>query len=347
MSELVTVTGAAGFIAAHVVRELLERGYRVRGTVRRLKQPAEVAHLTGLPGAAERLTLVEADLMTPGAFDAAVQDATYVLHTASPYTLDVEDPARDLVDPARRGTENVLEAAARAGGVRRVVVTSSMAAITDEPGGRHVLTEADWNRKSSLARNPYYYSKTVAERAAWAFMAAQKPAFDLVVVNPFMVIGPSLSPGLNTSNEVFVAILTGAYPGIMNFAWGFVDVRDVALAHVLAATTRAASGRYICAADTVSMREVVSILREAGYGRYRLPTARLDSALGNTLVVLGSYLRPAGIGAYLRTHVGRVPRYDNGRIRRELGLRFRDVRGTIVETVADLERWGHLKPPAA
>jgi dihydroflavonol-4-reductase len=196
MSELVTVTGAAGFIAAHVVRELLERGYRVRGTVRRLKQPAELAHLTGLPGAAERLTLVEADLMTPGAFDAAVQGATYVLHTASPYTLDVKDPARDLVDPARRGTENVLEAAARAGGVRRVVVTSSMAAITDEPGGDHVLTEADWNVKSSLTRNPYYHSKTVAERAAWTFMDERKPAFDLVVVNPFVVIGPSLSPGL-------------------------------------------------------------------------------------------------------------------------------------------------------
>jgi dihydroflavonol-4-reductase len=95
------------------------------------------------------------------------------------------------------------------------------------------------------------------------------------------------------------------------------------------------------------MREVVSILREAGYGRYRLPTARLDSALGNALVVLGSYLRPTGLGAYLRTHVGRVPRYDNGRIQRELGLRFRDVRGTIVETVADLERWGHLKPAPA
>lgn len=344
---LVAVTGASGFIAAHVVRLLLERGYRVRGTVRNPDKAADVAHLRALPGAADRLELVAADLLTPGAFDAAVAGAAAVLHTASPYVLDVEDPQRDLVDPAVEGTRNVLAACARAASVRRVVVTSSMAAITDEPDGDHVLTEADWNTRSSLTRNPYYLSKTLAERAAWAFVDEQRPAWDLVVINPFMVIGPSLSPGLNTSNQLFVDLLAGTYPAIMRLTWGFVDVRDVALAHVLAIETPAAGGRNICAADTIAMREVVELLAGHGHGGRKLPRRGLDCAAGDQVVRLSSYFQPRGVGSYLRTHVGRVPRYDNGKIQRDLGLVFRDVRDTILETVRDLERWGHLPTGAA
>lgn len=342
MSELFVVTGASGFIASHLVAQLLAEGHRVRGTVRSLSREASHAHLRALPGAT-RLELVEADLLDEGAFDAVVAGARYVLHTASPYVLDAKDPQKDLVDPARRGTESVLSACAREPSIARVVVTSSMAAITDEPDAERVLTEADWNEKSSLTRNPYYYSKTVAERAAWDFVEANEPTFDLVTVNPFMVIGPSLSPGLNTSNQVFADLLGGTYPGIMRFTWGFVDVRDVARAHVLAATTPEAAGRYLCAADTIAMRDVVELLRGAGYSSYALPKLGMDCAAGDYVVKLSSYFQPKGVGSYLRTHVGRVPRYDNGKIQRELGLTFRDVRETIVETVKDLERWGHVK----
>lgn len=339
----ICVTGASGFIASHIVAQLLERGYRVRGTVRSLARPGKYDFLTSLPGADERLELVEAELLTPSSYDEAVAGCQIVMHTASPYVLDVEDPQRDLVDPAVEGTRNVLESC-RAAGVERVIVTSSMAAITDEPDSDHELTEEDWNTRSTLERNPYYLSKTMAERAAWDFAARDDVDFDLVVINPFLVIGPSLTPSLNASNAVFKDILTGTYPGIMSVTWGFVDVRDVALAHVLAMETEQAAGRYICANTNGSMKEVVELLREAGYGEgYKLPRLDIACGLGDFAVKLLSYTQPRGVGSYLRTHVGRVPRYSHAKIQRELGLEFRDLSGSILETVADLERWGHIE----
>jgi len=344
----VCVTGASGFIASHLVAQLLARGYHVRGTVRRSSDAAATAHLRALPGAASRLSLVDADLnaAVAGAFDAAVAGCASVLHTASPYALHVKDPQKDLVDPAVQGTRGVLQSCASAGTVRRVVVTSSMAAITDEPSSDHVLSEADWNTRSTLARNPYYLSKTLAEREAWRFVesAPSLSSFDVVTINPFLVVGPSLSPGVNTSNQMFVDLLRGAYPGILSLTWGLVDVRDVALAHILAMETPTARGRYLCAAHTLSMRELVARLRALGY-RGKLPRIGLDHAVGDVVVRGLSYLQPRGIGSYLRTHIGRTPRFDNGKIQRELGLTFRPVETTLADTMADLARWGHL--PAA
>jgi dihydroflavonol-4-reductase len=339
----VLVTGASGFIALRIVEQLLARGYRVRGTVRSLGKTKELAPLRELPGAAERLELVEADLLVEGSFDAAAAGTGAVLHTASPYVLEAKDPQRDLVDPAVQGTENVLRAAQKAGTVRRVIVTSSMAAVTDEPESDRVLTEADWNTKSNLERNPYYYSKTLAERAAWDFVEKQKPPFDLVVINPFLVIGPSLGPGLNTSNQLFVDLLKGTYPGIMNLTWGFVDVRDVAEAHVRALETPSAKGRYICAGETMPMRQLVELLEARGYGQgYKLPKLGMDCGIGDFAVRLSSYMQPKGVGDYLRTHVGRTPRYDTSKIQKELGVQFRSAETSVVDTVADLARWGHL-----
>ncbi len=294
-----------------------------------------------LPGAAA-LELVEADLLTEGSFDRAAEGCSYVLHTASPYTLTVKDPQRELVAPAVNGTINVLASCERAR-VNRVVLTSSMAAVTDEPESDRVLTEADWNTKSSLERNPYYFSKTLAERAAWDFVKQRRPWFDLVSVNPFLIVGPSLVPGLNTSNQIFVDLLKGTYPGIVGLTWGFVDVRDVAAAHVRAMDTPTASGRYICAGEAASMRTVVGLLRKHGWAvGYKLPSIGLDNPVGDVIVRLGSYLQPSGVGSYLRTHVGRVPRYDTSKIRRELGMTFRPLAETIAETMTDLQRWGHL-----
>lgn len=338
----IAVTGATGFIASHTIALLLEAGHRVRGTVRSLARPDAHAFLTGLPGAAERLTLVEADLLDPSSFDAAVAGCDTMLHMASPYVMTVADAQRDLVDPAVQGTLHVLRACARAASVRRVVVTSSMAAVTDEPDKSVLLTEANWNTTSSLTRNPYYFSKAEAERAAWSFVEGEKPAFDLVAINPFVVIGPSLTPQLNTSNAIIVDLLAGKYPGIIDLTWGMVDVRDVALAHLRAVETPAASGRYLCAGDTVTMREVVGLLRGLDVPGQRLPSLSLDNPVGSLLVRLMSYTQPGGVGSYLRSHVGRAPRYDTARIRRDLGISFRDIRQSIVDTVADMTRWGHV-----
>ena len=340
----VCVTGGSGFIASHIVGELLERGYSVRGTVRSLRQPGKYSFLTQLPGAADRLQLVEADLLTPGSYDAAVTGCDVVMHTASPYFIDVKDPQRDLVDPAVNGTLNVLASAKKAG-VRRVILTSSMSAISDEPIEGKVFTEADWNDQSTLTRNPYYYSKTVAERAAWTFMKEQSPPFDLVVINPFMVLGPSLGPELNTTNAIFRDILSGVYPGVMNLTWGLVDVRDVAKAHVLAMETEQAHGRYLTAGDALNMQQIVAILREAGYDKgYKLPRLDLTSRFGDVLGRLLSYTQKAGTGSYLRTHLGKVMRYDTSKVRRDLGLTFRPARDSVLATVESLVQWGHLKP---
>lgn len=338
----VCVTGASGYVGAHVVRELLERGYRVRGTVRDRTKADKVAHLTALPGASERLELVDADLDDEGSFDEAVAGCEFVMHLASPYALTVEDAQRDLVDPAVNGTLSVLRSCKRAGTVKRVVLTSSMAAVTDEPESAHVLTEADWNERSTLDRNPYYFSKTLAERAAWDFVAQEEPGFDLVVINPFLVVGPSLSKAINASPAVLRGILMGEYPGILSLTWGFVDVRDVATAHVRAIEVPEASGRHVCAGETVPMRDVVRILRDGGYGDHKLPRLPLDHAVGRRIVWFASWAQPKGTGTYLRTHLGRTPRFDNSKIRLELGVTFRPAAESILDTAADLRRWGHL-----
>ncbi len=340
MNATIAVTGVTGFIAAHAVAELLSRGYAVRGTAR---NPAQLPQtkLPALPGY-DRLAVVEADLLSHDGFREAFAGCAAVLHMASPYSLEARDALKELVEPAVKGTLNVLKAAAATPSVKRVVVTSSMAAVTDEPDGR-VLTEADWNTKSSLTRNPYYFAKAEAERSAWAFMEREKPAFDLVVINPFLVVGPSLTPGLNTSNQIIVEALTGVFPAIMELTWGMVDVRDVALAHVLAVETPAAAGRYLCAAESVTMRRLIEMLKPLAQAHDKLPTRAIDFWLGSAIGRWFAFTQPPGAASYMKTHLGRTPRFDTSKIQRDLGLKYRDIGATIAETVADLRAWKHLK----
>jgi dihydroflavonol-4-reductase len=343
MPDSVLLSGATGFIAGHTIEKLLAEGHRVTGTVRDPAASGKVAHLRAMPGAEERLELVAADLTAEDPFSAHM-DVDVVLHMASPYTLSVKDAQRNLVDPAVQGTLSMLTAAAASKRVRRVVLTSSMAAITDEPDGR-VLTEADWNDKSSLTRNAYYYSKTMAERAAWDFIEREKPGFDLVVINPFMVIGPAQNDAINTSNQILVDMMSGQYPVIMALEWGFVDVRDVAAAHVAAMAPEVPAGRYICAGDNMDMAGVVDLMRRSGYGHAKLPKLNLTGPIGTAIMRLASYTQPAGVGSYLRTHLGRVPRFDNAKIRREMGISFRTPEESITDTLADLSARGHIPAP--
>ncbi|MEI6757943.1 MAG: SDR family oxidoreductase [Chlorobium sp.] len=336
----VCVTGASGFIASYIVMQLLAQGYHVRGTVR--KSANNYPFLLSLPGASERLELLEAELLSEGSYDRAVAGCDYVIHTASPYEINVKDPQRDLVDPAVNGTEAVLESCLKSGSVKRLVFTSSIAAITDEAENNKVFNEKDWNTMSSLDRNPYHYSKTLAERDAWDFIMRKRPAFDLVVINPFMVIGPSLTPSLNTSNRIIRDIMSGSYPCIMDLNWGFVDVRDVAKAHILAMENKAAKGRYLCAADAMHLRELVSLLKTSGFSNYPLPKIDLSGNAGSLLMKALSFTQPRDTGMYIRTNIGRTMRYDNSKIRRDLGLSFRDVKKSIIESVADMIKWGHL-----
>lgn len=340
MSQTVCVTGASGFIAAHIIKQLLEKGYKVRATVR--GESARYPYLTSLEGAAERLELIQADLQDIGAYDQAVTGCDAVFHTASPYAVNVKDPQKDLVDPAVTGTRNVLNSCAKAASVKRVILTSSMAAITDEASNEKVFSEKDWNTRSDLKRNPYYYSKTLAERAAWDFISEQKPEFDLIVINPFMVIGPSLGPSLNESNKIYADLLKGVYPTLMNVTWGLVDVRDVAKAHILALETPEAKGRYLVSNETMTMTEVVEYLNSLGYTQYKLPKINLATPIGDKIMKLLSYTQPKGSGSYMRSHIGKDMRYDNSKVKQELGMTFIDAKQSIKEAVEDLFKWNHV-----
>jgi dihydroflavonol-4-reductase len=340
---IVCVTGAAGFVAAHVVKELLERGYRVRGTVRGNVSERRYAPLRALPGAAERLILGSTDLRDETAWLDVLRGCDTLVHTASPFVLDVADPERDLIAPAVAGTRNVLEAARRAG-VGRAVLTSSLAAVTDEPVPGKTFTEDDWNERSTAVRNPYYASKVAAERVAWAIAEAADTPFELVSLNPAFVLGPSIGPALNTSRAVVRDVLSGATPVLVDLNWLVTDVRDVALAHVAALELSEASGRFICAGESLDMVGLARLLRDTGLADgYELPWLRLTGPLGTAIARLAARTRPAGTRSYLLTHLGRTLRADGSRVTRELGVAYRDVATTLRDTVVDLERWGHLQ----
>lgn len=332
------MTGASGFIGSAIVRELLEHGYNVRGTVRSPDRVRAQGHLTKLAGN-ERLDLVAADLNQRGSYDRAMDGVEVVIHTASPYVVSVDDPQRDLVDPALNGTLSVLESAAGSGTVRRIAITSSFAAVTDEPEGHY--DEDDWNESSSLKRNPYYYAKVLAERAAWDF-ATSHSGIRVVSINPTLVIGTSLVPSLNESNRVLAGYTTRQYPGILSLRYGLVDIRDVAAAHRLAIETDGASGRYLCTAGVWSMRQIVEVARASDLDLARLPSIPLDNTVGDLVMKAAAAFLHPGTRSYLRTNIGRRFEIDTSKIRSEFGMTFRPVPTAIIDTYNDLRRWGHI-----
>jgi len=345
--SIVCITGASGFIASYIVKYLLEKGYTVRGTVRNPTDESKVSHLRQIAeecGASERLHFFSGDLNVEGSFDEAIDGSHYVMHTASPYVLTVNDPQTELIDPAVNGTLTVLRSCSKFN-VKKVILTSSMAALTDHPVKKY--TEEDWNELSSLKRNPYYYSKMLAERSAWDYVKEKtdngEECFKLIVINPFVVIGPALNKeGLNTSNGIYKGLFTGQYPVIMEIAWGMVDVRDVAMAHILAMENEKAQGRYICANTTLRMKEIVDFLREH-YPNYKLPKTDMSCGFGTGLVKLMSNFQDSGVKDFLKTNLGCYPDFDNSKIKNDLGMEFKDMHQTILDTVEYLLDFGFIE----
>lgn len=174
-------------------------------------------------------------------------------------------------------------------------------------------------------------------------MDSTHPPFDLVVINPFFVVGPSLVPGVNTSHTFFTGFTNGRLPGVLAIEWPRVDVRDVARAHITAMEDPKANGRYIVAAESRTMRQVVDLLRANGWDdRYRLPSIGLDHGLGIALSRFAVNFQPPGARVYIKTHLGGRMHFDNSKARDQLGIEFRDVDQTILDTMEDLDRWGHL-----
>nr|QFQ61502.1 dihydroflavonol 4-reductase [Dryopteris erythrosora] len=279
MEKVVCVTGASGFIASWLVKLLLERGYIVRASVRDPENAVKTAHLRALPHANERLKLCKADLLEEGSFDIAVDGCEGVFHTASPFFVNTDNPQKDLIDPAVKGTVNVLNACGKAKSVRRVVLTSSIAAVMFRPSRKpeDVVDESFYSDPEFCKQNNLWYplSKTEAENEAWKISKVQ--GLDLVTINPVMVVGPLLQPTLNTSSGAVLRFLTGAASTYPNTAAGWVHVKDVAEAHILAYEVPEASGRYICAERVLHYESLVKIL-QALFPDVPLPTKCADES---------------------------------------------------------------------
>ena len=281
----VLVTGASGFIGLHCVLQLLEQGYRVRGTVRNEGRADEVreAMVANLgSGVTPRLELVEADLTRDEGWADAVRGCAYVLHVASPFPNRVPEHEDELVRPAKEGTLRVLKAAADAG-VRRVVLTSSLAAVSSghPDDNSRVFDENDWSIVEKCP--PYPKSKTLAERAAWDFVAGLDgdSPMELSVINPGAVLGPVLNRHYSTSGEIVRKLLTREIPGTAKLGFSWVDVRDVASAHLAAMTNPDAAGqRFCCAIEFSWIGEVADILaKRFDPDGWKVPTRKLPSFL--------------------------------------------------------------------
>ena len=290
----VLVTGGSGFIASHTILQLIAAGYTVRTTVRSLSRENEVRatlKATGAP-AGDGLSFVAADLMSDAGWPAAVSGCEYVLHMASPFPSNVPKHEDELIVPARDGARRVLRAS-RDAGVKRVVLTSSFAAIGyGHPERNDVFTEEDWTDLSGADVMPYTKSKTLAEREAWDFIAHEGAGLELAVVNPVAVFGPVLGADYATSILLVQKMMDGALPGVPRMCLGVVDVRDVADLHVRAMTDAAANGeRFLAVADDFMwLIEIAKALKERlGEKAKRVPTRQLP----DWLVRLARFKDPA------------------------------------------------------
>jgi dihydroflavonol-4-reductase len=281
--ELVLVTGGSGFIGAHCIVQLLSAGYRVRTTVRSLQREGDVRAMLqvgGVKSSAADLTFVAADLTNDANWPAAVAGCDYVLHVASPLPLRVPKHEDELIIPAREGTLRVLRAA-RDAGVRRVVVTSSFAAIGyGHKNPSQTFDETSWSDPNGTDISSYAKSKTLAERAAWDFMAREGGALELATVNPVGVFGPVLGPDYSTSIQIVSRLLDGKIPACPRFDFGVVDVRDVADLHLRAMTHPAAKGERFLAVsgDFMTILQIAQTLKSnLGPAARRVPTRELPS----------------------------------------------------------------------
>jgi nucleoside-diphosphate-sugar epimerase len=263
-THTILVTGGSGFVGSHVILQLLEAGHTVRTTVRKLTREPEVRAMLAAQGIdpGDRLSFFAADLESDAGWAEAVAGCDYVQHVASPFPLTQPKDEQELIRPAVEGSLRVLRAA-RDAGVKRVVLTSSFAAIGYGQGKRKTpYTEADWTNVDGPAVQPYMKSKTLAERAAWDFVANEGEGLELVVVNPVGIFGPALNNDLSTSIELVKQIMTAAIPGTPALYFGVIDVRDVASLQVLAMTDRQAAGeRYLAVAGkSLSLHDMAVIL---------------------------------------------------------------------------------------
>ncbi|MFZ4522456.1 MAG: NAD-dependent epimerase/dehydratase family protein [Bacteroidales bacterium] len=329
----VMVTGATGYVAGWLIKKLLEEGFTVHAAVRNPQNQDAKKYLDAIASTSGgTIRYFKADLLTDGAYDAAMEGCELVFHTASPFTSKIKDAQRDLVDPALLGTKNVLGSVNRTESVKRVVLTSSCAAIIGDakdclgyPNG--IATEAQWNHSSTVEHQPYSYSKTVAERAAWEISKAQS-RWDLVVINPSFVIGPGINPDATSESFSLVRQLGDGTmkSGVPDFAIGVVDVRDLAEAHFKAGFTPEAHGRNIISAENTDFLTLSSFLRKRYGAAYPFPKKSVPKLLVWLIAPAAGFTRKM-----IWLNVGYPWKVDNSKSVRELAMKYRPIDVSMVD----------------
>jgi dihydroflavonol-4-reductase len=332
--KTVLVTGGSGYLAGWCIIGLLERGYRVRTTVRNPAREPEVhATVASQVDPAHHLTVHQANLTSDEHWDNVIEGCDYVLHVASPFPAKQPKNPDELIVPAREGTVRVLGKALDHG-VQRVVVTSSIAAVRLAKGAEtRTLTEEDWTDPDEGGLTPYVRSKTLAERAAWDLVKERGAEDRLAVVNPGAIIGPVLSDDLSYSLEAVERLLRGM-PGMPRLGFSFVDVRDVADLEIRAMTAPEAGGqRFIAVTKFLWMSETGEILRDRlGGAAAKVPTRTIPD-----FVVRGMALFDGGIRSVVGG-LGKRSELSSDKAKRTLGWSPRPIEDTIVETGESLIR---------
>ena len=338
----VLVTGGSGFIGAHCILQLLAAGHQVRTTIRSLTRETDVRAMLKQGGAPapEALSFYAADLMSDAGWKEATTACDYVLHVASPFPATVPKHEDELIVPAREGALRVLRSS-RDAGVKRVVLTSSFAAIGyGHPPRTTPFTEADWTDVNGEGLTPYVKSKTIAERAAWDFVAGEGAGLELSVFNPVGVFGPVLGPDYSTSILLVQRLMDGAMPGVPKLYFGAVDVRDVADLHIRAMSHPAAKGERFLAVsgDFMTMLEIARLLKSRlGNAAKRVPTRELP----NWLVRVASLRDPAV--KQIIPELGKTRNATNEKAKRVLSWAPRSKEDAIVATAESLIRLRLLK----
>lgn len=326
--KTVLVTGATGYIAKHIVLQLLEAGHSVVASTRRPDREAELrsamaAHLTDA-GAQDRLRVVALDLMQDDGWDAAMDGVDVVMHTASPFplqqTVNEDSVIRTAVDGALRAVK-----AAKKAGIRRVIMTSSTVAImnTTLPAGRTAYDERDWTDLDDPRSNGYVKSKTMAERAVWDWQAAEGAEMQITMINPGFVQGAPLDTTYGTSLELMERVLKGNDPMLPNFGFPVVDVRDVALAHIRAMDTDDSIGkRFIVAQDFMMFPRMAEIF-EAMFPDRKITTRIAPNVVIRVLALFDPSIRT------ILPNLGRVDVTDATAAQTVLGIAFRDAEDAV------------------
>lgn len=333
-SKPVLVTGGSGYLASWIIKLLLEEGINVNATVRDPSNSKKVDHLTALAKAsAGNLKLFKSDLLDPGSFDEPMCDCELVIHTASPFFISgITDPEKELIRPAKEGTKNVLGSAKNNPTVQRVVLTSSIVAIygdtadiTLTPSG--IFSEKDWNITSSAEHQPYQYSKTIAEKEAWA-IAKEQNQWDLLTINPGWILGPSLTKRNDSmSISTLIQFGDGTYKTGVPEMWNSIaDVRDVASAHVKAGYTPEASGRHIVANEVATLLDLARILRKHFGDGYPFPRMQVPKFLFWLIAPMQGFTRK-----FVSNNIGFQIKIDNSYSKTDLNMSYIPIEQTVKE----------------